>query len=86
MQTPEKLSGSPNNGNYPQFTENYKHIFHPLKWLSEREKGCLSVSVHRQLTTNLYSNIKAVHTWEPKKSIQDSDHGGIFNFDFSPDG
>lgn len=36
--------------------------------------------------SSLYSNFQSVYTWDPQKTIYSCHHGGIFNFDFSPDG
>ncbi|KAJ8317139.1 hypothetical protein KUTeg_005043 [Tegillarca granosa] len=65
--------------------------FMPWKWLRRRETGHSNVhrggfSESEMLNTALYSNFKALHTWDPSKTVQDTHHGGIFNFDFSTDG
>lgn len=38
------------------------------------------------LQSSLASSTKAHHTWDPKSTINHTDHGGVFNFDFSKDG
>lgn len=53
----------------------------------DRELACRnrpgdSAKVHASLA----ANIKAHHTWDPRKTVHDTDHGGIFNFDFSKNG
>ncbi|XP_060587631.1 LOW QUALITY PROTEIN: uncharacterized protein LOC132743126 [Ruditapes philippinarum] len=53
----------------------------------DRETGCkLRAGDIARSNLSLSSNIKAHHTWDPRKTISDTDHGGIFNFDFSKDG
>ena len=53
----------------------------------DREIGCkLRPGDKARSNLSLSSNIKAHHTWDPRKTVNDSDHGGIFNFDFSKDG
>lgn len=38
------------------------------------------------LQNSLASSTKVHHTWDPKTTINHTDHGGVFNFDFSKDG
>lgn len=61
--------------------------FTPLYWLKKRELGHKFSSFEaRSFRGGLYSSLKAVHKWDPQKTVDSTHHGGIFNFDFSPDG
>lgn len=68
--------------------------FVPWIWQRNREVGHVktktlkppSLDYNRVANGALYSYIKAVHTWEPTKTVEHTHHGGIFNFDFAPDG
>lgn len=61
--------------------------FTPLFWLKKRELGHKFSSFEaRSFRGGLYSSLKAVHKWDPQKTVDSTHHGGIFNFDFSPDG
>ena len=64
--------------------------FQDICQLSARSKR--QIGVRRRLGdtarihNGLASAIKAHHTWDPRKTLTDTDHGGVFNFDFSKNG
>lgn len=61
--------------------------FCPWYWQSRRQLGFPNLpGESNQVTAGLYSSIKLLHSWEPSNSSLNTHHGGIFNFDFSPDG
>lgn len=39
-----------------------------------------------RLYSSLTSSMKAFRTWDPRKTTDDTDHGGVFNFGFSKNG
>ncbi|KAL4231138.1 DDB1- and CUL4-associated factor 10 [Mactra antiquata] len=55
--------------------------------LRDKEIGCKCFPGDTaKIQSSLSSCIKAHHTWDPRNSVSDSDHGGVFNFDFSKNG
>ena len=56
-------------------------------WLRNREHGKRPVLGTKSLFhSQLYSSVQCVNQWNPSKTVDETHHGGIFNFDFSPDG
>ncbi|WAR22555.1 DCA10-like protein [Mya arenaria] len=52
-----------------------------------REYGYSSrVGDTAKICASLTSAIKAHRTWDPRKTVSDTDHGGVFNFGFSKNG
>ncbi|XP_014769417.1 DDB1- and CUL4-associated factor 10 homolog [Octopus bimaculoides] len=61
--------------------------FEPWRWQRKRELGLKhALGDLSQMYCGLYSSFEAVQTWEPDKTSEHTHHGGIFNFDFSPEG
>lgn len=59
----------------------------PFITRTNREYGCRPLYGETAcLQTSLASSTKAHHIWNPKSTIDHTDHGGVFNFDFSKDG
>ncbi|XP_033756836.1 DDB1- and CUL4-associated factor 10-like [Pecten maximus] len=62
-------------------------VFYPWRWRDRRQLGFPNIpGESNRVTAGLYSSIKPLHTWESSDSSLNTHHGGIFNFDFSPDG
>ena len=54
---------------------------------SRREYGFKGRQGENARLQNSLATATKVHlTWDPKSTIDHTDHGGVFNFDFSKDG
>ncbi|XP_060071282.1 DDB1- and CUL4-associated factor 10-like [Ylistrum balloti] len=68
-------------------TNGRQRTFYPWRWQDRRQLGFPhNLGESSQVTAGLYSCIKPLHTWESSDSSLNTHQGGIFNFDFSPDG
>ena len=67
------------------------------RWIFQRELGNVSeqrfsrrsiygLPNQAQVESYLFPQIRCVRSWNPIKTTDNTHHGGIFNFDFSPDG
>ena len=57
------------------------------KWLRVREMGGkATLGIRNRLNKQLYSSVIKVRSWNPVDTVDQTHHGGIFNFDFSKDG
>lgn len=59
-------------------------------WLEKRELGlsfrCNPKSIKSSIASDIYGSFKCLRMWSPQNTTCHTHHGGIFNFDFSPDG
>ncbi|OWF36502.1 DDB1- and CUL4-associated factor 10-like [Mizuhopecten yessoensis] len=75
------------NGYSFSTTKGGSNVFCPWRWQGRRQLGLPNTpGESNQVTAGLYSAIKPLHTWESSGSSLNTHQGGIFNFDFSPDG